>query len=76
MAVNDELDRLDRQLTREAAGPVAAMANTAAFSLITSIRRIVDQLTRAARDRPLMALLIPFEVGYVLARAGRKHARG
>ncbi len=76
MAINDELDRLDRQLSREGDGPVAVVANRAVFAVITTVRRIADQLTRAARDRPFMALLISFEVGYAVARIGRSHARG
>jgi hypothetical protein len=75
MITNDEVARLDQQLTRQSLGPLDAVSNQAVAALVSWIRMIATGLSQAARDRPLTALLIALEVGYAVGRLGGKVAR-
>jgi len=75
MITDDEVARLDRQLTRQSLGPLDAIATQTVSALGSWIGMIATGLSQAARDRPLTALLIALQVGYATGRSGRKIAR-
>ena len=75
MAADAQLDRLSQQLSRQSLGPInpivdqtASLASRASSSLTTWLRE-------TAYDRPLITLLLSFQLGYLAARIGRYHAR-
>jgi hypothetical protein len=75
MISNDEVARLDQRLARQSLGPVDVISNQAVSAVLSCVRSITTALRQAARDRPLTALLLSFEVGYLVARSGRRIAR-
>jgi hypothetical protein len=75
MISNDEVARLDQRLARQSLGPLDAISSQAASALLSCVRSITTALRQAAHDRPLNTLLLSFEVGYLLARSGRRITR-
>jgi hypothetical protein len=75
MDADDRIYRLNRELSRHSFGPVTTISNQAVASLGSRLQLLVTWLREAARDRPLITLLLAFQGGYALARLGRPHAR-
>jgi hypothetical protein len=75
MAVDDQIHRLNRELSRHSLGPVTTISNHAVASLGSGLQLLVSWLREAARDRPPIALLLAFQGGFAIARVGRRHAR-
>jgi hypothetical protein len=75
MISNDEVARLDQRLARQSLGPIEVISSQAVSALLSCVRSITTTLRQAARDRPLTALLLSFEVGYLIARSGRRVTR-
>jgi hypothetical protein len=73
--VDDKIDQLKRQLSRQSLGPVAVISDLAASSLRSIFVSVVAWLRQAAHDRPLVTLLFSFQAGYAAGRLGRRYAR-
>jgi hypothetical protein len=75
MVVDEHLDRLNKQLSGQSLGPVDAVVNEMMVRLIVATSSLVTSLRQAAYDQPLITLLLSWQVGYLAARLGRRHAR-
>jgi hypothetical protein len=75
MAGNNEIDRLERRLRREAAGPVTEISNQATGSLFSVLGALVQWIRWSAEERPLISLLLAFEAGFAIARLGDRRAK-
>jgi hypothetical protein len=74
MAVDEQLDRLNRQLTKHSLGPINPIVNQTASSLTRASASFAAWLRQAAFDQPLITLLLSFQFGYLIARLGRRYA--
>lgn len=74
MAVDEQLERLSRRLSRESLGPIDALFNEAMSRLASTSAALAAWIRQAAYDRPLITLLLSWQVGYLVARLGRRHA--
>ena len=75
MAEDMKLQRLERQLSRYGLGPLGDITNEVLHAAASIIGRLAASLRQAAFDYPLTTLVLSCEVGYVVARWRRKHAR-
>ena len=75
MAVNDEIDRLQRRLRCEAAGPLTEISNQVTGSLFSVLGALVQWIRRSAEERPMISLLLAFEAGFAIARLGGWRAK-
>jgi hypothetical protein len=75
MDADNQIHRLNRELSRHSLGPVTTISNQAIASLGSGLQLLVTWLREAARIQPLIALLLAFQGGYAIARLGRRHAR-
>jgi hypothetical protein len=76
MAANQQIDRLNRRLRSQSLGPVTAISDQALASLEFGLQSLVTWLRQAARDRPLLTVLLTLEAGFAIVRMGRRRARG
>jgi hypothetical protein len=74
MAVDEQLERLSGQLTRQSLGPVDTVFNEAMYRLGAVSAAFVAWLRQAAYDQPLITLLMSCQAGYIIARLGRRYA--
>lgn len=74
MAVDARVDQLSRQLSKHSFEPVDTLAYAAMVRLGSASSAIADWLRKYAYDRPLITLLLSCQVGYLISRAGRRHA--
>jgi len=75
MAVNEQLERLSRQLSKQSLGQIDTVFNEAMSRLGSVSTAFTAWLRQAAYDRPLIMLLLSCQAGYLVARLGRRHAR-
>jgi hypothetical protein len=75
MTHDEQINRLNWQLSGQSGGPLDVIANQAAESLAVALRVVTTWLRESAQERPLIALLLSFETGYAVARLGRRHAQ-
>ena len=70
MAVDEQLERLSRRLS---AGPIDTVFDEAMSRLSLASAALADWVRQAAYDRPLITLLLSWQVGYLVARLGRRY---
>ena len=75
MAENEEIDRLKRRLSWEGAGPLAELSNQAADALTARGRAFVSWVREMGEERPLISLLIAFQIGFAVGRWGPRRAQ-
>jgi hypothetical protein len=75
MAENNEIDRLQRRLRWESAGPLTEISNQVTGSLFSGLGALVQWIRRSAEERPLISLLLAFEAGFAIARLGGRRAK-
>ena len=75
MAVDEQLDRLSRQLSKQSLGPIDTVFNETTSRLGAVSAAFAVWLRQAAYDRPLITLLLSYQAGYLIARLGRGYAR-
>jgi hypothetical protein len=71
MAVDQQLDRLSRQLSKQNLGPVETFLNQLLSEFGSAVAFLTGWLRQAAHDQPLMTLLLSCQAGYLAARLGR-----
>ena len=76
MSGNEQLDRLNRRLSREGLGPLAVLSNEGTSYLVSALRSFAAWLRYWAEERPLVALLFSVQTGFAIARLGRRRAHG
>jgi hypothetical protein len=74
MAVDEQLDRLNKQLGRQSLGPINPILDHTFSGLSRASGSFAGWLRTVANDRPLITLLLSFQTGYVVARLGRRYA--
>ena len=74
MAGNEEIDRLKTRLNWEA-GPLVELSNRATDALTTRGRALASWVREMAEDRPLISLLIAFQIGFAVGRWGPRRAK-
>jgi hypothetical protein len=74
MAADDQLDRLNRQLSKQSLGPINPLVDQMMSGLTRAVVSVSAWLRDEAYDRPLITLLLSFQVGYLVARLGRQYA--
>ena len=75
MAADEQIHRLNRELSRHSLGPLTDISNQTVASLVSGLQSLANWLRDTARDRPLITLLLAFQVGYAVARVGGRNAR-
>jgi len=75
MPANEEMDRLRRRLQREGAGPLTDLSNQAASALLARLRAFAQWVHEAGEERPLISLLLAFQVGFAVGRWGPRRAK-
>jgi hypothetical protein len=75
MIENTEVDRLKRRLKWEGAGPLGALSHRTMDAMVVRGQAIASWVRENAEDRPLISLLIAFEVGFAVGRWGPSRAK-
>jgi hypothetical protein len=75
MPVDEQLERLSRQLSKQSLGPVDTVFTEAMSRLCSMSASLAPWLRKAANDQPLITLLLASQVGYLVSRLGRRRAR-
>lgn len=75
MVENTDVDRLKRRLTWEGAGPIADLSNRATDTLMEKSRAFAGWVREMGEERPLISLLIAFQIGYAVGRWGSRRAQ-
>ena len=75
MPRNDDIDRLRRRLQWEGAGPLMDLSNQAANALLAGLRAFARWVHEAGEERPLISLLLAFQVGFAVGRWGPGRAK-
>jgi hypothetical protein len=74
VAENQEIDRLERRLKREAPGPLTDLSNQMTASVFSLLSALAEWVRQSAEEMPLVSLLIAFEAGFAVARLGHRRA--
>jgi hypothetical protein len=75
MVEDTEVDRLKRRLTWEGAGPITDLSNRATDTLTAQSRAFADWVRGMGEERPLISLLIAFQIGFAVGRWGSRRAQ-
>jgi len=71
----EEIDRLTRRLHRENAGPLAELSNRTINAIAARVREFASWVREMADDRPLISLLIAFQIGFAVGHWGPRRAK-
>ena len=75
MANHEEIDRLRRRLQWEGGGPLMDLSSQALDGLAIRVRTLVFWVREMAEERPLISLLLAFQLGFVLGKWGPGRAK-
>jgi hypothetical protein len=75
MAVDEQLDQLSWQLSKNSVGPIDGVVTEVTSRLGATCKAVISSLQQAAYGQPLMTLLLAAQAGYLVARLGRRFAR-
>ena len=75
MPTNEEIDRLRRRLQWEGAGPLTDLSNQAAIALLARLRTLAQWIQGVGEERPLISLLLAFQIGFAIGRWGPRRAK-
>ena len=75
MTQSEQINRLQRRLTREASAPLVYLSNRMTASLFSLLRSLAEWVREATLERPLVSLVVACEAGFVVGRLGRSHAK-
>jgi hypothetical protein len=75
MAADVQLEQLSRQLSRHSLGAINPLVDHAVSGFTRVSASLTAWLREMAYDRPLITLLLSFQIGYLVARLGRHYAR-
>jgi hypothetical protein len=75
MPVDEQLEQLSRQLSKQSLGPIDTVFSEATSRLGSVSAAFAAWLRQAAYDRPLITLLLSCQAGYLVARLGHRYAR-
>ena len=75
MIENEELDRLKRRLDWEGGGPLAELSGRMTDALTERGGELASWIREMARGRPLISLLMAFQIGFAAGRWGPRRAK-
>jgi len=75
MGESEQVERLKRRLSWEGMGPVAELSNQATDALMTRGEEFAGWVRAMARERPLISLLMAFQIGFAVGRWGPRRAQ-
>jgi hypothetical protein len=75
MIKEEEIDRLKSRLQWEKAGPLTDLSSRGLDALIAGFGALAAQLRESTKERPLVSLLIAFQLGFAAGRWGLRHAQ-
>ena len=76
MAEHEEIDRLKRRLQWEGGGPLADLSNQATGrDWPIRVRALACWVREMAEERPLISLLLAFQLGFAAGRWGPRRAK-
>jgi hypothetical protein len=75
MAVDEKLDRLAWELSKQSLGPVDGFLSEITSRVSSATTTVISSLQKAANDQPLMTVILAVQAGYLVARLGRRYAR-
>jgi hypothetical protein len=75
LAAQEEIDRLQRRLNWESAGPLTDLSNRTAAALFSLLRALARWVRQSGEERPLISLLLAFEAGFAVGRLGSWRAK-
>jgi hypothetical protein len=75
MAEYEEVDRLKRRLNWEGGGPLAEVSNRAMNAMTARGQAFASWVREKVEDRPLISLLIAFQVGFAVGHWGPRRAK-
>jgi hypothetical protein len=75
MAVDEQLAQLSGRLNKQSLGPIDTGFRETMSRLGAASAACVAWLRHAGYDRPLIALLLSCQAGYLVACLGRRYAR-
>jgi hypothetical protein len=74
MAVDEKFYRLSQKLNKQSLGPISPVVDQSVAGVTQIFASVAAWLREVATVRPLITLLLSFQVGYFVARAGRRYA--
>jgi hypothetical protein len=74
MERQEEIDRLNARLHWESGGPLAHLTNQAVGRFISTAEAMAHWVRDNAEERPLVSLLLAFQLGFAAGRWGPRHA--
>ena len=75
MAENEQVNRLKRRLHREGAGPLTELSSRTMDDMTARGREFASWVREMAEDRPLISLLISFQIGFAVGHWGPRRAK-
>lgn len=75
MVESEQVERLRRRLSWEGIGPLAELSNQAADALVTRAEEFAGWLRDTTKERPLISLLMAFQIGFAAGRWGPRRAK-
>jgi hypothetical protein len=75
MANHKEIDRLKRRLQWEGGGPLMDLSNQALDGLALRVRTLVFWVREMAEGRPLISILLAFQLGLAAGKWGPGRAK-
>jgi len=75
MGHSEQVERLKRRLSWQGIGPVAELANQATEALMARGEELAGWVRVTARERPLVSLLMAFQIGFAVGRWGPRRAK-
>ena len=73
--MDEQLDRLARDLDRHGPGPVDDLLNQAVSQVMGAAQSFAAWLRQSAEDRPLMTMLVLGQAGYFAGLLRRRYVR-
>jgi hypothetical protein len=75
MAGKEEIDRLKERLSWDGAGPLAELSVRSMDAMTARGQAFANWVREMAEDRPLISLLIAFQIGFAVGRWGPYRAK-
>jgi len=75
MERQEEIDRLKTRLHWDSGGPIAHLANQALATFVSSAEALAGWVRESGEERPLISLLLAFQLGFAAGRWGPRRAK-
>jgi hypothetical protein len=75
MERDEEIERLKTRLHWESGGPLAHLANQTMNASVSAAETLAAWLRERGEERPLVSLLLAFQLGFAAGRLGPRRAK-